>query len=302
MDEPTDGLDPNQKHEVRALIREMAPEQGDRPLDPHPRRGRGGLHPRRDHQPRPDRRRRHAGELQARVALPQRGVAHAPRPRPVPRRGPRRAVARSPASPTSRRPGSANGTAHASLVFPKGGRAIVAEVSQHAAVRGLGGRRAARRSRRLDEVFRDHHRRGRGDEHDAAINARPARQSRRRAPVLAPSSSASWRGYFVDAGRLCLHRDLPVRRRASFTFQLGNFYERGQADLRPFFDFHPWLYLFLIPAISMRLWAEERKQGTIELLLTLPDPARAPRSSASSSRRGRSRASRWSSPSRCGSR
>jgi ABC-2 type transport system permease protein len=57
-----------------------------------------------------------------------------------------------------------------------------------------------------------------------------------------------------------------------FTFELGQFYERGQADLRPFFDFHPWLYLFLIPAISMRLWAEERKQGTIELLMTLPVP------------------------------
>lgn len=55
-----------------------------------------------------------------------------------------------------------------------------------------------------------------------------------------------------------------------FTFQLGGFFERGQADLRPFFDFHPWLYLFLIPAISMRLWAEERKSGTIELLMTLP--------------------------------
>jgi gliding motility-associated transport system permease protein len=60
-----------------------------------------------------------------------------------------------------------------------------------------------------------------------------------------------------------------------FTFQLGNFFERGQADLRPFFDFHPWLYLFLIPAISMRLWAEERKQGTIELLMTLPIPMAA---------------------------
>jgi ABC-2 type transport system permease protein len=55
-----------------------------------------------------------------------------------------------------------------------------------------------------------------------------------------------------------------------FTFYLGGFYERGQADLAPFFTFHPWLYLFLIPAISMRLWAEERKSGTIELLLTLP--------------------------------
>lgn len=55
-----------------------------------------------------------------------------------------------------------------------------------------------------------------------------------------------------------------------FTFYLGNFFERGQADLLPFFMFHPWLYLFLIPALAMRLWAEERKSSTIELLLTLP--------------------------------
>lgn len=55
-----------------------------------------------------------------------------------------------------------------------------------------------------------------------------------------------------------------------FTFYLGNFYERGQADLMPFFNFHPWLYLFLVPAISMRLWSEERKSGSIELLMTLP--------------------------------
>jgi ABC-2 type transport system permease protein len=54
------------------------------------------------------------------------------------------------------------------------------------------------------------------------------------------------------------------------TFFLGNFFGRGQADLEPFFMFHPWLYLFLIPAIGMRLWAEERKSGTIELLLSLP--------------------------------
>ena len=55
-----------------------------------------------------------------------------------------------------------------------------------------------------------------------------------------------------------------------FSFYLGAFYERGQADLEPFFRFHPWLYLFLIPAIAMRLWSEERKSGTIELLMTLP--------------------------------
>jgi ABC-2 type transport system permease protein len=56
----------------------------------------------------------------------------------------------------------------------------------------------------------------------------------------------------------------------SLTFFLGSFFDRGQADLQPFFTFHPWLYLFLIPAIAMRLWAEERKTGTIELFLTLP--------------------------------
>ena len=56
----------------------------------------------------------------------------------------------------------------------------------------------------------------------------------------------------------------------SLTFFLGGFFERGQADLAPFFLFHPWLYLFLVPAIAMRLWAEERRTGTIELLMTLP--------------------------------
>lgn len=58
----------------------------------------------------------------------------------------------------------------------------------------------------------------------------------------------------------------------TFSEDLGAFFLRGQADLRPFFFFHPWLYLFLIPAVSMRLWAEERKQGTLELLMTLPIP------------------------------
>lgn len=56
----------------------------------------------------------------------------------------------------------------------------------------------------------------------------------------------------------------------SFTFYMGYFIERGNADLQTFFLFHPWLYLLLIPAVSMRLWAEERRQGTIELFLTLP--------------------------------
>ncbi len=56
----------------------------------------------------------------------------------------------------------------------------------------------------------------------------------------------------------------------AFAFYVGNFFERGQADLVAFFSYHPWLYLLLVPAIAMRLWAEERKTGTIELLMTLP--------------------------------
>jgi len=58
----------------------------------------------------------------------------------------------------------------------------------------------------------------------------------------------------------------------ALTFTLGNFFTRGQADLIPFFSFVPWLFLFLVPALTMRLWAEERRLGTIELLLTLPLP------------------------------
>ena len=57
---------------------------------------------------------------------------------------------------------------------------------------------------------------------------------------------------------------------AALTFYVGYFFERGRADLQSFFQWHPWLYLFFMPAISMRLWAEERKTGTIELFLTLP--------------------------------
>lgn len=56
----------------------------------------------------------------------------------------------------------------------------------------------------------------------------------------------------------------------AFAFFIGNFFERNQADLQAFFAYHPWLYLLLVPAVAMRLWSEERKSGTIELLMTLP--------------------------------
>lgn len=56
----------------------------------------------------------------------------------------------------------------------------------------------------------------------------------------------------------------------ALTFYVGRWFDQNQADLGGFFAFHPWLYLFLMPALAMRLWAEERKSGTIELLFTLP--------------------------------
>jgi ABC-2 type transport system permease protein len=56
-----------------------------------------------------------------------------------------------------------------------------------------------------------------------------------------------------------------------FTFSLGGFFEMGQASLTlSFFRWHPWLYLFLVPAVGMRLWSEERRLHTMELLLTMP--------------------------------
>ncbi len=58
----------------------------------------------------------------------------------------------------------------------------------------------------------------------------------------------------------------------AFTFYVGRFYDNGLAELTVFFGYHPWLYLFLVPAVGMRLWAEERRVGTVELLLTLPVP------------------------------
>ena len=55
-----------------------------------------------------------------------------------------------------------------------------------------------------------------------------------------------------------------------FSFMVSGFFERGQASLESFFAWHPWLYLFLVPAVGMRMWSEERRLGTLELLLTMP--------------------------------
>ena len=77
------------------------------------------------------------------------------------------------------------------------------------------------------------------------------------------------RAYF-STPLACVFIVIFVAMNGATAFYFGSFFDRGQADLQPLFGFQPWLYLFLIPAIAMRLWAEERKTGTIELLMTLP--------------------------------
>ena len=194
MDEPTDGLDPNQKHEVRKLIRAHGAEQGHRALHAHPRGGRGGLHARDHHQPRPHRVRRHADEL----------------------------LARRPPNVTKNR---------------------------------------------LDWVFRSLTTSETGPPEEAAARERQGgRQGMKRVLCIA---KRELRGYF---GTPVAYVFIVIFLLLSgvFTFQLGRLYRDRPGRPAPFFAFHPWLYLFLIPAISMRLWAEERQPGTIELLMTLP--------------------------------
>jgi ABC-2 type transport system permease protein len=77
-----------------------------------------------------------------------------------------------------------------------------------------------------------------------------------------------WRGYF-DSPVAYVFIIIFLMLAGFFTFSLARFYEAGQADLTGFFTWHPWLYMILVPAVAMRLWAEERRSGTIELLLTI---------------------------------
>ncbi len=108
----------------------------------------------------------------------------------------------------------------------------------------------------------------------------PPRRARGDLSRLRERRSSLMRNVFIIAGReLGGYFATPVASvfiviflvlQGALTFNLGGFFDRGQADLNPFFTFIPWVFLLLVPAITMRLWAEERRLGTIELLLTLP--------------------------------
>ena len=144
--------------------------------------------------------------------------------------------------------------------MPRGGATILTAVSELAAREGLKLKELHLESGRLDEVFRtitawQPHGRPHGH-HEVSISMSIIMRRELASYFATPLAYVFILIFLVLANLL--------------TFFLGGFFERGQADLAPFFGYHPWLYLFLIPAISMRLWAEERKSGSIELLMTQP--------------------------------
>ena len=184
LDEPTDGLDPNQKHEVRALIQRMAPDKAI-VISTH--------------------------ILEEVDAVCTRAMIIA------------------------------------------AGRVVADATPAELAARHPSGK--------LDDVFRP--------AHDGAAyrgSAGGSRLSMRNTLIVARRELG---GYFATPVATVFIVIFLVLQGA-LTFNLGNFFDRGLADLNPFFTFIPWVFLLLVPAITMRLWAEERRLGTIELLLTLP--------------------------------
>ena len=85
---------------------------------------------------------------------------------------------------------------------------------------------------------------------------------------IAAVAKREWRAYF-DSPVAYVFIIIFLMLAGFFTFSISRFFEAGQADLTGFFQWHPWLYMILVPAVAMRLWAEERRSGTIELLFTV---------------------------------
>ena len=261
LDEPTDGLDPNQKHEVRRLINELSKDKlvivsthileevhevctraiiiaaGRIVADETP------------------------SALEVALALSPRGQpALRQDPNSSPRRGARsRPCPRSPKSRrTSANCGSPRSRAPGRNALPGGERPD----------------RQARlgRARTAPRIGAP----GRGVPH---LDRSRAAAMRRRRTAAARGSADLNKTLVIFRRELRSYFATPLAYvfiviflvlASVFTFQVGGLFERGQADLQPFFRWHPWLYLVLIPAISMRLWAEERNSGSIELLMTLP--------------------------------
>ena len=269
LDEPTDGLDPSQKFEVRSLIREMSRHKAivisthileeveavcSRALIIAEGRILADGTP--EHF---ERRSRYFNAVSFSL----------PRERAEPVRDELEALPEV----STVEADDADGAVRELTVVPAHGGEILPRIAAMARERTWPVERLRPRQGLLDEVFRgltaDGHRRD------------PApRQTASRGPALSPRATTGLRDIWTVCRReLNGYLSTPIAYvfvvvfltfAGALTFFLGNFLVLGQASLDGFFRFHPWLYLFLVPAIAMRLWAEERKSGSIELLLTLP--------------------------------
>ena len=270
LDEPTDGLDPNQKHEVRALIREMSQDKAiiisthileevesvcNRALIIADGRIVADGTPHEF-----ERRSRYYNAVS--LTLPSG----------------RSALVRSEleALPdvVAVEAGNPAGGSEELIALTDGGRDILSAIAPMVRERGWPIEQLRLLRGHLDEVFRDATTGGGHEPSEAPV------QTPSPIPPEAAQGSTPLRNVWAVCKReLTGYFSTPIAyvfivifltAMGVFTFFLGGFLAQGQATLEGFFQFHPWLYLFLIPAIAMRLWAEERKSGSIELLLTLP--------------------------------
>ena len=267
LDEPTDGLDPNQKHEVRNLIREISPDKAiiisthileeveslcDRTLIIS--NGRVVA----DGTPHQFEQRSHYYNAVALVLAP----THID---PV-----HKQLLSEEGVSTVEIETTIESSTLIALAEP--GHDILATIAFRAQQQSWPIVQLYLKKVNLDEVFRD-----------VTTSSQTARIKTGSAPAeIAPSINSS--AQLRDVWSLCKNElncyfSTPVAyvfiviflvSMGAFTFFLGGFFTQGQANLDVFFQFHPWLYLFLIPALAMRLWSEERKSGSIEVLLTLP--------------------------------
>ena len=271
LDEPTDGLDPNQKYEVRSLIRDMSRDKAI-VISTHIleevetvctraliiSEGRVVADGTPEHFERGSR-------LFNAVSI------SLPRERSAPIRAELEALPGVSTVETS--DAEADGALLELTAVPAAGGEILSAIAATARERGWPVERLRPCRGLLDEVFRGL---TAGDFRRDPAPLRPTP----RGPVPAPRIADGLRDIVTICRReLTGYLSTPIAYvfvvvfltfAGALTFFLGSFLDRGQASLDGFFQFHPWLYLFLVPALAMRLWAEERKSGSIELLLTLP--------------------------------
>lgn len=269
LDEPTDGLDPNQKHEVRSLIREISPDKAII-VSTHILEEVEAICTRAliiadgrivaDGTPQEIERRSRYHNAVSLTVPPS--IAEAVRAE----------VERLPRVKQVEVMGGDNGNMEL-VALPANGDDILPAIAGHACSRGWPIRQIRAERGRLDEVFRD------------VTNAGTV-ENKTAKPTLSRTTSGEPPGTSLlhDVWMICKHElagyfATPVAyvfvviflvAIHAFTFFPGGFFARGEATLEAFFQFHPWLYLFFIPAVSMRLWTEEHKSGSIEVLLTLP--------------------------------